>query len=258
MTWQLARAEIPLSYKPSIVHMGCAIHGHRLIERYRLPKLWSIHIYRYDAELVINGVPYPIRPGHASIIPADTPMEYRYRGRSPHVYAHFTAGPGKSVPIPIMQDLGLEYERLYRSMEDAVGWFSNHRLRAEIRLWDVLWQLATRQTAGVHPPRQIHPAVEQTYNEIERNLAGPLYVGDLARHAGLSQNHLTRLFRAASGVTVSAYIRDRRVQRALHFLRHTTIPIKEIAVEVGLPDLNFFNKTVRRVTGSAPRKLRLG
>ena len=125
-------------------------------------------------------------------------------------------------------------------------------------MWDVLWQLATRQTPGVHPPRQIHPAVEQIYNEIERNLSAPLYVGDLARRAGLSQNHLTRLFRAATGVTVSAYIRDRRVQRALHFLKETTIPIKEIAVEVGLPDLNFFNKTVRRVTGSAPRKLRLG
>src|SRR5262249_23682184 len=153
--------------------------------------------------------------------------------------------------IPAMQDLGTNFERINRALEEAVGFFSTDQLRAEVRLWDVLWQLAT-----LHNPRptsrpQFHPAVLATFNEIEMPLAEPLYVGDLARRAGLSQNHLTRLFGQATGLTVVAYIRERRVQRALHLLKSSTISIKEIAAEVGIHDPQLFNKIIRRSAGAS-------
>ncbi len=91
---------------------------------------------------------------------------------------------------------------------------------------------------------------------IEQRLGEPLRVPELAAEVGLSHNHLTRLFNQALGMTVIAYIQERRVQRAHHLLIHTTRPVKAIALEVGMPDLQALNKMMRRLTGNSPRQIR--
>jgi transcriptional regulator GlxA family with amidase domain len=78
----------------------------------------------------------------------------------------------------------------------------------------------------------------------------------VARHCGLSHNHLTRLFTAQLESTVVGYIRDRRMRRAHHLLTASTLPIASIAATVGIPDLQAFNKACRRTLGAPPRSVR--
>jgi transcriptional regulator GlxA family with amidase domain len=79
----------------------------------------------------------------------------------------------------------------------------------------------------------------------------------LARELDVSHNHLTRSFRAATGLAPVEFIRERRVNRAEELLRHTTLPIKAIAAQVGLGDFHSFNKVMRRAKGASPRRLRI-
>jgi transcriptional regulator GlxA family with amidase domain len=102
----------------------------------------------------------------------------------------------------------------------------------------------------------IHPAVRKVKQMIELRLTERLCVADLAREVGLSQNHLTRLFRQATGATISEYIRSLQIERARYLLTHSTLSIKSIAQEVGVQDLHRFNKMVRRNLGAAPRTVR--
>jgi AraC-like DNA-binding protein len=229
--------------------MGLGVHGERVaVESYRLPTLWALHCYRYDAQLMVNGQRLEVHPGTVTVFPPDTTIEYRYRGRSVHAYAHFTVATGQSRQrMPAVQvSPGVRL-----GLEEAIGWLPAHPLRAEIRLWDLLWQLAGTETRALPPP------VAETLRLIELRLGGVIYVGDLAKTVGLSPNHLTRLFTAATGKGVATYIRDRRVERAVHLLRQSTLPIKAIAAEVGIPDLHLFNKCVRRALGVPPRRVRL-
>src|SRR5579872_2962228 len=105
MNWNELRLAIPLESKPSVSQMGVGIHGNQPVDRYYLKGLWCVHLYRYTAELQLDQVVFPIRPGYASLIPLDVQQEYRYLGRSVHVYAHFRlpAAQQPTVPIPIMQ-----------------------------------------------------------------------------------------------------------------------------------------------------------
>ncbi len=244
---------IPLDVKPAIAQMAIAVHGERrLVEVYRLPALWSIHLYQYRAMILVNGQELGVQPGSVTVFPPATTLEYRYQGRSVHAYAHFsfpeTVGAAESIPA-VQQMTGLK-----PSFEEAIGWFPTQRLRAEVRLWDILWRLATR--APHHALAPIHPAVEQARQLIELRLGEDIYVTDLARKVGLSQNHLARLFKAATGQSMAAYIRARRVEQAAHLLQHSTLPIKAVAGAVGIPDLHLFNKSIRRAFGVPPRRLR--
>jgi len=258
MSWKTRFWQVPLGSKPQISQMGIAVHGRVPAERYLLPRHWCVHIYRYDGELKINDGTFPIRPGHASVIPPGSAMEYRYRGKSVHVYAHFALPEPAShaTPIAAMQDLGKDFAEINRAMEQAVECYPRQRLQAEVRIWDVLWRLAGRGQPQSAQPDQLHPAVQNTIQQIELRLHEPIYVTELVKEAGVSQNHLIRLFRATMGTTVVGYIRDRRLQRASHLLRNTTLPIKTIAHEIGIPDLHLFNKMIRGAFGMSPRKLR--
>jgi transcriptional regulator GlxA family with amidase domain len=138
----------------------------------------------------------------------------------------------------------------------AVSCHSMQPARAEARLWDILWQLAERTRSVPTSNARTHPAVETVSRIIQRRLGKPLSVGELAEEAGVSQNHLTRLFRASFKKTVVGYIRQQRIVRAHHLLTQTTLPIKAIAAEVGIPDLHFFNKAVRGSLGHSPREVR--
>lgn len=251
---------IPLQSRPLLRQMAAATHGSRPSDTWRLPSLWCMHLYHYEGTLIADGHLMEIRPGHASVFPPGTALEYRYQGPSRHLYAHFSlpAARRPAARIPAMQPLGAAFASLNRAFEEALGWFPVNPLRIEIRLWDILWRLALDENKARPAPRPLHPAVAAALRSIEMRLEEPLYVKSLAREAGFSHNHFTRLFHAAVGQGVASWIHDRRVERAMHLLHHSTRSIKEIAAEVGIPDLHAFNKAMRGAYGRPPRVLRAG
>src|SRR4051794_37254975 len=83
------RVAIGLAEPPRVRLMGVAVHGASPVERYRMQGLWCLHAYRYRARLRIEDEWFELRPGHVSIIPPETEMEYRFQGQSEHVFVHF-------------------------------------------------------------------------------------------------------------------------------------------------------------------------
>jgi AraC-like DNA-binding protein len=258
MSWKDARWELPLHSKPILRALGFASLGARPVERYRLLNFWSFHLYRHHGEFVVDGKVFPIPRGSASITPPVLDLEYRLPQTFEYVWAHFTFADANTplVPIGVVHDLGVDFEALYQAMGVAVSCHATQPARAEARLWDILWQLAERTGSVPSAGGRMHPAVEAVSRIIQQRLGKPLSVGELAEEAGVSQNHLTRLFHASFKSTVVAYIRRQRVARAHHLLTQTTLPIKAIAAEVGIPDLHFFNKAIRAGLGHSPRDVR--
>lgn len=250
---------LPLHQRPIALHLGIGFHGPEEVKTYRF-ELWCIHFYDYHGQLYLDGEALPIRPESAGLMPPGAASVTHFPGPSRHAYGHFLfAAPEESppplVPIPAMQRLGEDFAPLSTAFEAAIAAFGSHPRRAEVRLWDVLWALAERTPASVRDePR--HPVLERALQRIEERLPEPVGVAALSQELEVSHNHLTRLFRTALKTTVVGYIQRRRIERARYLLVHSTLPIKSIAAEVGLPDLNHFNKSVRRQLGASPRQVR--
>ena len=240
---------LPLGDAPLVANVGVGVHGVTSLEDvFRLPDLWQLHLYSYDGVLEVGGTEHRIAPGYASLVPPDTEVRFRYRGRSEHLYAHLRLpGATDRHDAPVMQDTGPNMSLIARLMRSALA---ASPARAAAQVWTVLWQL----TEPV-PNKPGDPvAVAAAY--IEAHLATPLSVADIAKVAGVSHNHLTRLFRARTGGTVVAYMRRRRLARARHLLQASTLSITAIAAMVGIPNLQAFNKACRRELGASPRMLR--
>jgi AraC-like DNA-binding protein len=249
-----------LDEPPELAAVGIGVHGPAgHVDVFSLPNLWQLHLYGYEADLTVNGTAHAIRPGRVSLIPPGTTVRYRYQGRSEHLYAHLRLGSvGSPLSIPVIQDAGTELAPLTARLRQALAAWPHTPARATAEVWAALWQVA-----HLTPPRTagtvaIHPVVTAAVAMIEARLAEPLSVAEIAKAIGVSHNHLTRLFRAATGETVVGYLRARRMERARHFLQATTLSIPAIAASVGIPDLQAFNKACRRELGASPRGIRKG
>jgi AraC-like DNA-binding protein len=238
---------------PAVATIGVGVHGTAgLHDSFLLPDHWQFHLYAYSGELSLNGQTFPIRPGHVSFVPPGVPVEFAYRGRSEHLFVHLQpVDDGPAVGVPVMQDAGDQAGVLSEMLHQALAAAQREPDRARAEVWAVLWRVAHLARRS---PR--HMAVVVAMDYIEAHLAEPLTVPRIARYADVSHNHLTRLFRAETGDTVVAYIRQRRLARAEHLLKRSTMPIPAIAASVGIPDLQAFNKACRRELGAPPRHLR--
>jgi AraC-like DNA-binding protein len=245
---------VPLAQPPQIFNASVGIHGQLEVEKYLLPELWCLHLCRYHGVWMVDEKPYDIQPGTAILIPPNTPMEFHFdAGRHVHISIHFAtrsaADNENKQRFAALQNLGDGFENAYRHLEEAVGWFSTSPARCEARIWDFLWGLNTSEQH-----KQLHPLVSRAIELIEQRLGQPISIADLATELGISHNHLTRQFRAATGLAPVDFIRERRVRYAQYLMGHSTLPIKAIASQVGLGDFHSFNKAMRRVSGYSPRQ----
>ena len=250
--------EVPVGTKPDIKQM--AVGGHaRGQATYILPALWTLHLFQRAVEVRIEGALFRLGPGQLLLVPPNLANHYYFPGQPNHYYfAHFElpacAAPG-CTSLPAAVDLGGDFPRWEADYLEAIQIFSEDKLRAEIRLWDMLLRLQDAMTSA--SPKVVGaPSLQKAVRLIELRLTEPIAIAALAVEVGVSHNHLIRLFQQRYQQTVQAYIRRRRLQRAQHLFRYTTRSVKSIAVEVGIANLQLFNKSIRREFGCAPRQLR--
>lgn len=83
-----------------------------------------------------------------------------------------------------------------------------------------------------------------------------LSLSQLAVAAGVHPVHLARTFKRTQGVTVGAYARRLRIDRAIALLGTSHGRLSEIAAEAGFYDQSHMGRLVKRATGRTPAELR--
>jgi AraC family transcriptional regulator len=122
--------------------------------------------------------------------------------------------------------------------------------------------LATRQNglAGRLPVQRgtLAPhCMKRVAGYIEAHLDTPLPLADLARCAGLSDGHFSRLFRASFGVTPHRFVLGRRIARAKTLLAASTHPVLEVGMMCGFPNPQHFARVFHGLAGLSPSAYRI-
>ena len=91
---------------------------------------------------------------------------------------------------------------------------------------------------------------------IHDNLNRPLLLSEVAAQVHVSTRHLSRLVTDFTGISPAHYIARARLDRARGLLMHSDLPIKEIAVTVGYPDVHHFTRVFTARFGCPPGTMR--
>ncbi len=112
---------------------------------------------------------------------------------------------------------------------------------------------------AIAPLRITHPQVEQAIRHIKTSFRdSSLTVAGVARHLGMHVNYLCHLFSAQTGLRMSRFITNQRIDLAKTLLATTNHQIKRIAHDAGYAHPNWFSHMFTLHTGMTPEKYRRG
>ncbi|MFW5857223.1 MAG: helix-turn-helix domain-containing protein [Planctomycetota bacterium] len=152
--------------------------------------------------------------------------------------------PFESTPVRLLRALQAAFAAGHPPDEFA--------LSAEVyRLFMELYRTgADRAAPPPEPVARAREFIEEHYHEIDIDVA------TLARRAGLSRYHFSRLFKAHIGQSPYAYLLHVRLRRAQALLAETDLPIKQIGMMVGFGDYAYFCNSFRKHLGCTPGSVR--
>jgi AraC family transcriptional regulator len=248
--------DLPITRKPTLVGTYGGIAPSAFPERYsgvHCNPFWVVNLLEAPGELRIAGQSVSYRPGWAIATPPGIPHRWSNHGRVPIVYAHFVAG-GEPAGIPIAQDLGPRWPALHALLLDASRRVLVEPDRAVVALWHLLWELSARPPGAKLVAE--HPAVRAVLAAAADPTDTAVHPHALAQLAGVTPRHLNRLWTSAFGMPLAVWLRRRRLDQARQLLTGTNLPVRRVAEMTGFPDIQHFNKAIRRQFGASPRSVR--
>jgi AraC family transcriptional regulator, arabinose operon regulatory protein len=151
----------------------------------------------------------------------------------------------------LRQRLFEAFQRLIRDSKETDYWGRLLGINALEEVLVLLAQSAARRSV-------IDPRVEDTLHYLSSNLREQLTITSLAKRALLSPSRFAHLFKEQTGDSVMETLLKLRLRHAARLLEHTTLPVAEIAEEVGFRSPFYFTKQFHAMFGASPTKYRAG
>lgn len=152
---------------------------------------------------------------------------------------------------------GLNPEIAYSLGDSYIQAVENSRDSAEISalalaMYDDFIQRVHRCHANPNYSKQI----QKCCNYIELNLTKPIRAQDLGDLVGYTAYYLSEKFKAETGVSVSNYVRNVKIERAKVLLCTTEKSIADIAEHLAFNTVNYFIQSFKDVVGCTPAQYR--
>lgn len=78
----------------------------------------------------------------------------------------------------------------------------------------------------------------------------------IASHVKISPSHLSKIFSQETGQTLTEYMTQVRINKAMELIKTTRSKSFEVAFDVGYNDPHYFSKLFKKVTGMTPKEYR--
>lgn len=98
--------------------------------------------------------------------------------------------------------------------------------------------------------------VDRVVRFLQQHKTEQLTLKQVASVASLTPQAFCRFFKASVGKTFVSYLNELRIGEACRLLIETDLPVTEIALESGFPNLSNFNRRFREQKAMAPRDFR--
>lgn len=216
-----------------------------------------------------KGIRHVIPAGTALLIPPGVKHSYGSNPDSPWTisWVHFRGAdlaaylklmsPPKNRRVSILKSSAESVAAVERLLSHYASSFVFVKLlAAATELRGGLAQLLLARSATTRKSTEGEERIDAVRRWMTQNTHRPFSLEKAAREAGFSVPHFIVLFRARTGASPAHYFLRRKIQQACHLLDTTSLPIKNIAGQVGFTDPYYFSRLFQKVMGISPREYR--
>lgn len=122
-------------------------------------------------------------------------------------------------------------------------------LRATTLLLSLIQSAFSEQSTSIHSG---DPYVKAAEAYILDHFASISSMEEVARHTGISHDHLRHLFKKNRSMSLITFLNQTRIERAKSLLSHSRLSLKEISSLSGFRDEYYFSAVFTKIMGLAP------
>ena len=96
--------------------------------------------------------------------------------------------------------------------------------------------------------------IKDVISYIDFHYAEDLSLAFFAEMCNMNKNYLSSLFKKEAGITLTDYIHQVRLRRAITLINSSSLSITTIAASCGYNDINYFTRIFKRTYGMSPKQ----
>ena len=123
-------------------------------------------------------------------------------------------------------------------------------------LHEMMLQDYTKRMQKITKGGMYSPHVIRAMEYVDQHLQDSIRIQDIADALGISVSHLSHTFSQETGMELSAYIREKRLDAAKKLLLHSDFTCTEIAEYFSFSSSAHFSTAFRELTGMTPTEYR--
>jgi len=257
-------AKSNLHYVQEIGHYYCLTTY--FTERENLTSFLVAYTVSGQGYLRYKGKSYIVRPGQAFFIHC---MDYQfYRTDTEQlweiVWVHFEGGASRAYyeqfqladepvitlnPFSSIPSTLNELIQLQKQQDSRTEWLSSQAII--LLLTDLVLHILGRSL-----PRFLPEYILQVQIFLKDQLHLKITLDHLSTRFSISKFHLAREFKVFTGLTPNDYLLNLRINKAKELLSYTTMPILEIARQVGIENVSHFINQFKKQENTTPLSFR--
>lgn len=249
---------IKSAYAGTVIYPANGRYGPRVQEDIQLVLLHSGEMsIEIDDEVheITPGSVVLLKPGHHELFTFWGKGETWHRWISIHIEDLSETEKDYFEELPLCQRISEEMNRLTDLMLSVqYAHPSESDLLRSLGMSAIL--LYVSEMSRTRALEEIHPSILTAKSLIHSTYYEEITLTMLAEHAGVSPEHLVRLFRMSEKTTPIKYLWHYRVLKAVEYLTHTGLSITEIAIRCGFKSTFHFARMVKKQMGKTPTEVR--
>lgn len=88
---------------------------------------------------------------------------------------------------------------------------------------------------------------------LRSNYAGDISIDDVAKHVGISERYMRKLFAEHLNITPVDYLNQIRINKSLELLKNTELSVKEVSFMCGFKSPQYFSRVFKSQIGITPK-----
>ena len=220
-----------------------------------------------NAECWLKGQRHVVHPGELIVIPSFVVHESRrenfhepYEGYVVHVSDDYlralVSGYDKLDYAPMADDR----QEVYQCMQEIISFLQGEdplaKLKIQCKIDQILLLLTEKAKERNEVVASKHDLVLSALQELNERAYASCHLQDIADRLHVSYAHLSRVFKNATGISMTEYVGDLRMNKAREEIENTDLPLEEIGQRCGYSNYSAFAKKFRQRFNETPSSLR--
>ncbi len=151
---------------------------------------------------------------------------------------------------------GMTYH--FRSREDYLPSLLELTELESIRRWFIDKIMVACRRVANKKEEQSSGVVSKALVYINKHFNKDISLDDVSREVDISPYYFSKLFKDETGQNFIEYLTNIRIDKAKHLLLHSDLSMKEICINVGYSDPNYFSRTFKKNVGITPTEFKEG